>query len=83
MARLHVEGWAPEYGAAVEPDERLAAAEGSVDPEVEDRPWEPVDVAAISDLAVILDRTHGAVYAHRPGVDRLERIISEPTAADR
>ena len=43
MARLHVEGWAPEYGAAVEPDERLAPAEGSVDSAVEGRPWEPVD----------------------------------------
>lgn len=42
MARLHVEGWAPEYGAAVEPDEALAPAEGSVDVTVEGRPWEPV-----------------------------------------
>ena len=42
MARLHVEGWAPEYGAAVEPDEQLTPAEGSVDLDVEDRPWEPV-----------------------------------------
>lgn len=42
MARLHVEGWAPEYGAAVEPDEQLTPAEGSVDLEVEDRPWEPI-----------------------------------------
>lgn len=42
MARLHVEGWAPEYGAAVEPEDRLSPAEGAVDLEVEDRPWEPI-----------------------------------------
>ncbi len=42
MARLFVEGWTPEYGASVEPDEDLRPAEGSVDVEVEDRPWEPV-----------------------------------------
>ena len=42
MARLHVEGWAPEYGAAVEPEDQLSPAEGSVDTEVEDRPWEPI-----------------------------------------
>jgi hypothetical protein len=42
MARLYVEGWAPEYGAPVEPDEVLAPSEGSVDLDVEDRPWEPV-----------------------------------------
>lgn len=42
MARLHVEGWAPEYGAAVEPDAELAPAEGAVDVEVEDRPWQPI-----------------------------------------
>ena len=39
---LFVEGWAPEYGASVEPDEDLSPAEGSVDVEVEGRPWEPV-----------------------------------------
>jgi hypothetical protein len=43
MSRLYVEGWAPEYGASVEPDEELRAAEGSVDVDVEDRPWNPVD----------------------------------------
>jgi uncharacterized protein len=42
MTRLHVEGWAPEYGAAVEPGEDLTPAEGSVDVSVEDRRWEPV-----------------------------------------
>ncbi|MDP2622519.1 MAG: hypothetical protein Q8Q29_01835 [Actinomycetota bacterium] len=42
MARLHVEGWAPEYGAAVDPDDSLTPAEGSVDLDVEDRPWEPI-----------------------------------------
>ena len=42
MTRLHVEGWAPEYGASVEPDEALSPAEGSVDVAVEDRPWQPV-----------------------------------------
>jgi hypothetical protein len=40
--RLHVEGWAPEYGAAVEHDDQLTPAEGSVDVTVEDRPWEPI-----------------------------------------
>ncbi len=43
MSRLFVEGWAPEYGASVEPDEGLRAAEGSVDIDVEDRPWGPID----------------------------------------
>jgi hypothetical protein len=43
MTRLHVEGWAPEYGAAVEPDESLSPSEGSVDLEVEPRPWEPIE----------------------------------------
>lgn len=42
MTRLFVEGWAPEYGASVEPDEDLRPAEGSVDVDVEDRSWEPV-----------------------------------------
>jgi hypothetical protein len=41
-SRLHVEGWAPEYGASVEPEDALSPAEGSVDVTVEDRPWEPV-----------------------------------------
>lgn len=42
MSRLFVEGWSPEYGAAVHPDEELSPAEGSVDVEVEGRPWEPI-----------------------------------------
>jgi hypothetical protein len=42
MMRLFVEGWAPEYGASVEPDEDLRPAEGSVDVDVEDRPWVPI-----------------------------------------
>ncbi|HSG78457.1 MAG TPA: hypothetical protein VLD62_02665 [Acidimicrobiia bacterium] len=50
MARLHVEGWAPEYGASIEPFEDLAPTEGSVDLDVEDRPWEPV-AAGAADVA--------------------------------
>ncbi len=42
MTRLYVEGWAPEYGAMVEPDDQLAPSEGSVDVSIEGRPWEPV-----------------------------------------
>lgn len=42
MTRLFVEGWAPEYGASVERDERLTSAEGSVDVAVEGRPWDPI-----------------------------------------
>jgi hypothetical protein len=42
MARLYVEGWAPEYGAPVETDDLLTPAEGSIDISVEGRPWEPV-----------------------------------------
>ncbi len=42
MSRLHVEGWAPEYGAAVDQDDALTPAEGSVDVTVEDREWEPI-----------------------------------------
>lgn len=42
MARLFVEGWAPEYGASVEPDDDLRPAEGTVDVAVEDRAWEPI-----------------------------------------
>lgn len=43
MSRLFVEGWSPEYGASVEPDEDLRAAEGSVDTDVEAREWQPID----------------------------------------
>jgi len=42
MARLYVEGWAPEYGAPVETDDLLVPSEGSVDTTVEKRAWEPV-----------------------------------------
>lgn len=42
MPQLFVEGWAPEYGAAVDPDDDLSPAEGSVDTDVEGRPWEPI-----------------------------------------
>lgn len=42
MTRLFVEGWAPEYGASVEPDDALTPAEGTVDVDVENRPWEPI-----------------------------------------
>ena len=42
VTRLHVEGWAPEYGAAFEPEDALSPAEGSVDVTVEDRPWVPI-----------------------------------------
>ena len=41
--QLHVEGWAPEYGASVETLDDLTPSEGSVDIAVEDRPWAPID----------------------------------------
>jgi hypothetical protein len=45
MARIFVEGWAPEYGTPLDQDEALAPAEGSVDPQVESDVWEPVEGA--------------------------------------
>jgi hypothetical protein len=45
MARMFVEGWAPEYGAPFDPDEQLAPAEGEVDPTVELTAWEPLEGA--------------------------------------
>lgn len=45
MARMFVEGWAPEYGAPFDPDEQLAPAEGEVDPTVERTDWEPLEGA--------------------------------------
>jgi len=42
MARLFVEGWAPDYGAPFEPLEEFAPAEGSVDVTVERSSWEPI-----------------------------------------
>src|SRR5207249_94039 len=43
MARIFVEGWSPEYGAPLDPDEALAPAEGSVDTSVETEDWIPRD----------------------------------------
>jgi hypothetical protein len=43
MARIFVEGWAPEYGTPLDQDEALAPAEGSVDPDVESKDWEPIE----------------------------------------
>ena len=43
MARIFVEGWAPGYGAPLDPDEALAPAEGTVDEEVETAAWSPRD----------------------------------------
>jgi len=45
MARIVVEGWSPEYGAPMDPDEALAPAEGSVDTSVETPAWSPCDGA--------------------------------------
>jgi hypothetical protein len=43
MARMFVEGWAPEYGTPLDQDAALAPAEGSVDPSVETEAWEPIE----------------------------------------
>jgi hypothetical protein len=43
MARIVVEGWAPEYGAPLDPDIDLAPAEGSVDETYETQDWAPRD----------------------------------------
>jgi hypothetical protein len=45
MARMFVEGWAPEYGAPFDPDEQLAPAEGTIDATVELSDWEPLEGA--------------------------------------
>jgi hypothetical protein len=42
MARLFVESWAPQYGAAVEPDDAFSPADGAVEVDVEGRPWRPI-----------------------------------------
>jgi hypothetical protein len=42
MARMFVEGWAPEYGAPFDTEDELAPAEGSVDLAVERSDWEPM-----------------------------------------
>jgi len=46
MARIYVEGWSPEYGSPLDPDDVLAPSEGSVDVGVElpDRAdWAPLE----------------------------------------
>ncbi len=43
MSRIFVEGWAPSYGAPLDPDEALAPAEGTVDATVETSSWAPID----------------------------------------
>ena len=43
MARMFVEGWAPEYGAPFDPDEQLAPAEGTIDATVELTDWAPLE----------------------------------------
>jgi hypothetical protein len=43
MSRIFVEGWSPSFGAAFDPDESLAPAEGSVDADVETAEWAPRD----------------------------------------
>jgi hypothetical protein len=45
MARIFVEGWSPEYGAPLDQDEALAPAQGTVDPAVELKDWEPLEGA--------------------------------------
>jgi phage tail-like protein len=41
----------------------------------DDRDWLPQDVAASRQSAYILDRANGRVYRHRPGIDRLQKIV--------
>jgi hypothetical protein len=43
MARIHVEGWDPDYGSPLDQDDALAPAEGSVDPTVETDTWAPIE----------------------------------------
>jgi len=40
-ARIHVESWAPEYGAPLDRDDTIVPAEGSVDDAVETADWAP------------------------------------------
>ena len=43
MARIHVEGWSPDYGSPFEADEAMAPDEGKVDESVEvDGQWSPL-----------------------------------------
>ena len=55
MARIFVEGWAPEYGAPLDPDEALAPAEGSVDEAVETGtgPRSPASTTASTRIAFV------------------------------
>jgi hypothetical protein len=43
MARIFVEGWAPEYGSPLDQDDALAPSEGSVDTTVESEDWSPIE----------------------------------------
>jgi hypothetical protein len=45
MARIFVEGWAPEYGSPLDPAAALVPSEGSVDATVETADWDPVEGA--------------------------------------
>jgi len=47
MSRLHVEGWAPEYGAPLDLAEERTA-KSPIDPTVETDDWEPIDGSAAS-----------------------------------
>lgn len=69
LALRHVWGPWDAEGCGIEPEDPAA--------------WEPLDVAGVPGLAVILDTRHGTLYAHRPGSDALTKIIERPEAADR
>lgn len=43
--------------------------------------WNPVDLAAFQDVALILDSSAGKVYAHHIGAAKPELIIHEPESA--
>ena len=43
MARIHVEGWDPDYGTPLDQDDALSPAEGSVDVSVETDDWAPIE----------------------------------------
>lgn len=55
MARLFVEGWDPEYGSPLEPDDGLAPAESTVDTTVEGKNWAPIQGVddGITDIAFV------------------------------
>ena len=69
MARMYVEGWAPDYGAPFDPEEFLAPAEGSVDLTVERADWEPLP-------------GHDDGLAHMAFVDGVRRIDARLTIDD-